>query len=777
MRVRRSLLMGLGIILALSGVPVSATGTGTGSDPVAIENSNDLTSLYEWTIDAGKWGLKVKSSGEPVEDGVYVWNADYYLFKDGLLVTEGPVTITDTEKATLDEDDKAFLVVGDYSVGTGTSPSEGLGKLPIIPDPTVTPSPTPEPTETPTPEPVESLNPGWQKVDGKWLYGNADGTKATGMTGWQLIEGQYYFLNEDGSVDTSKNGIVENAGKYLSASNGVAVFASGFQNINGATYYLNNGDIQRYNGWVSIEGKAYYFNGQNQVSSQNVNGWKKIGSSWYWFENGKTATGWRNIGGKWYYLDPTTGIMKTGIFADTTGQKYYCDGSGAMVGGGWHKIGNDWYWMHNSGAIATGWLKQGNTWYYLEPATGAMKTGWYDVGGQRYFSAGSGAMMTGWIYWGNTWYYLNTSGAMHRGWLKQGNTWYYLEPTTGAMKTGWYDVNGQRYFSAGSGAMMTGWIYWGNTWYYLNTSGAMHKGWANIGGTWYYLDSKTGAMRTGWYQDGNTWYYSYTDGAMASSRWIGDYYVSGSGAMLTNTWIDNQYWVGSDGKWIPNYRSESVAAQSVDGNWERSNGNWYFRDKTGKLVTGWKYIGEYKYYFNSNGVLVQDLDNVIGRQSSYYITVNRAKCQVMVYAKDETGKYCVPVKTFACSVGLSKTPTPTGTFHILAQYKLVQLMGPSWGKYGSLVRYENGIFFHSVACSSPDPTYSLAAGNYNMLGQPASHGCIRLCVRDAKWIYDNCSVGTTVTINDTAYSAFDKPVTIKIPAGQNWDPTDPDVNR
>ena len=104
-------------------------------------------------------------------------------------------------------------------------------------------------------------------------------------------------------------------------------------------------------------------------------------------------------------------------------------------------------------------------------------------------------------------------------------------------------------------------------------------------------------------------------------------------------------------------------------------------------------------------------------------------------------------------------------------------MGPSWGKYGSLVRYENGIFFHSVACSSPDPTYSLAAGNYNMLGQPASHGCIRLCVRDAKWIYDNCSVGTTVTINDTAYSAFDKPATIKIPAGQNWDPTDPDVNR
>ncbi len=64
-------------------------------------------------------------------------------------------------------------------------------------------------------------------------------------------------------------------------------------------------------------------------------------------------------------------------------------------------------------------------------------------------------------------------------------------------------------------------------------------------------------------------------------------------------------------------------------------------------------------------------------------------------------------------------------------------MGPSWGKYGTQIN-AYGDWFHSVACSNPDPTYSLAAGNYNMLGQPASHGCVRLCVRDAKWIYDNC---------------------------------------
>ena len=59
-----------------------------------------------------------------------------------------------------------------------------------------------------------------------------------------------------------------------------------------------------------------------------------------------------------------------------------------------------------------------------------------------------------------------------------------------------------------------------------------------------------------------------------------------------------------------------------------------------------------------------------------------------------------------------------------------------------------------------------------MLGQPASHGCVRLCVRDAKWIYDNCGLYTTVLISDKEATPFDRPATIKIPSGQNWDPTD-----
>ena len=45
-------------------------------------------------------------------------------------------------------------------------------------------------------------------------------------------------------------------------------------------------------------------------------------------------------------------------------------------------------------------------------------------------------------------------------------------------------------------------------------------------------------------------------------------------------------------------------------------------------------------------------------------------------------------------------------------------------------------------------TKSLSIKSYNMLGQRASHGCIRLLVSDAKWIYDNVGKGTVVTIRD-----------------------------
>lgn len=200
-------------------------------------------------------------------------------------------------------------------------------------------------------------------------------------------------------------------------------------------------------------------------------------------------------------------------------------------------------------------------------------------------------------------------------------------------------------------------------------------------------------------------------------------------------------------------------------------GNFYF--PAGEFAkNGWYYENGYKLYYVNN-VLQKDLSGIIGAQSSYLAKVNRTTCTVTIYAKDGANGYIIPVKVFACSVGLPDTPTPTGTFQTSAKYRWHELMGPSYGQY--CTRIVGGVLFHSVAGSNMT-SYNLSASEYNKLGSPASHGCVRLCVRDAKWIYDNCRLGMTVVIYDSANPGpFGKPATIKIPSYQNWDPTDPNI--
>jgi hypothetical protein len=157
----------------------------------------------------------------------------------------------------------------------------------------------------------------------------------------------------------------------------------------------------------------------------------------------------------------------------------------------------------------------------------------------------------------------------------------------------------------------------------------------------------------------------------------------------------------------------------------------------------------------------------------YYIKVNRQQNCVTVYKKDSKGEYTVPVKAMACSVGLYGR-TPTGTFTLSNQYRWHELNGKVYGQYCS--RITGGVLFHSVFYHNTTPS-TLYYNAYNNLGSAASHGCVRLNVADAKWIYDNCKSGTKVTIYDSSNPGpLGKPSTIKIDtssAYRGWDPTDP----
>ena len=157
----------------------------------------------------------------------------------------------------------------------------------------------------------------------------------------------------------------------------------------------------------------------------------------------------------------------------------------------------------------------------------------------------------------------------------------------------------------------------------------------------------------------------------------------------------------------------------------------------------------------------------------YYITVNLTENIVTVYEKDEAGEYTIPMKAFYCSGG---EDTPEGTFQTMAKYDWRYLFGDVWGQYAT--RITGHYLFHSVPYFEKDKS-TLEYEEYNKLGTTASAGCIRITVKDAKWIYDNCPIGTTVKMYRGEVEEPLQPAAVqKLNTGdekrRGWDPTDPD---
>lgn len=198
---------------------------------------------------------------------------------------------------------------------------------------------------------------------------------------------------------------------------------------------------------------------------------------------------------------------------------------------------------------------------------------------------------------------------------------------------------------------------------------------------------------------------------------------------------------------------------------------------TGKCSNGWYRID----YNGGVGYVSGDYVTVAPGQDEksdapYLLKVNRKQNIVIAYAKDDNGDYTKPYKAMVCSVGLDGA-TPTGTYTTSDKYTWRLLSGNVYGQYAT--RITGHILFHSVPYFTQSKS-DLEYDEYNKLGQPASLGCIRLSVADAKWIYDNCPKGTTVTIYDSDQKEpLEKPTPIHIDTNDSrrvWDPTDPDSN-
>lgn len=136
----------------------------------------------------------------------------------------------------------------------------------------------------------------------------------------------------------------------------------------------------------------------------------------------------------------------------------------------------------------------------------------------------------------------------------------------------------------------------------------------------------------------------------------------------------------------------------------------------------------------------------------YFIEVDVNNQVTKIYKPDENGEYNILYKTFICSTGTKGYPSDLGV-HTLTGRRALWANFPKWG--GGTAQYwtkiNENIAFHSVLYVDYDPM-QLVESSYNNLGKRASHGCIRLTVADAKWIYENCREGVQVWIHEDAPS-------------------------
>ena len=149
----------------------------------------------------------------------------------------------------------------------------------------------------------------------------------------------------------------------------------------------------------------------------------------------------------------------------------------------------------------------------------------------------------------------------------------------------------------------------------------------------------------------------------------------------------------------------------------------------------------------------------------YELRVDVTNQITRAYTYDEDGDYTVLVREMICSTGTRQNPTPLGTY-TMPKSRARWGYFPTWDSHAQyLTRIDAANAFHSVLYTEPNEM-ALAVSSYKALGTRQSHGCVRLLVSDAKWIYDNCKAGTKIVVYESGLYDPEYTMTLKPPLNQ-----------
>lgn len=387
---------------------------------------------------------------------------------------------------------------------------------------------------------------------------------------------------------------------------------------------------------------------------------------------------------------------------------YYVDGE--MVTGAWAQITLNgkkykFYFDENGNPMvgmkkADGYVRYFADSNYPNIPRGAMLTGFRILNGYKYYFDSKGIRKTGFQVLGGRTYYLVDSRYPKGKWatvlkgLRHINGKSYYFNSYGAMKTGWCKVNGlMAYFTSKGPAGAIGWRKKDNKWFYMQKNGVAKAGWLTLGSDRYYLDkTKGGRMLVGPSLVGNTRYFFDSEGRLATSQgwkyYNGYYYYTYSeGKVATATTVDG-YSVNKQGK---------ASLDSMD--WKAQN-------------------------YSSN--------------TNYLILVNRSIHKVSIYRRSG-GIWC-PLKKVYCGDGKASTPTIEGSFSVGIRMLYFD-SGSARCWYAT--QFCGNYLFHSVLYYQNSSPSSVMDGR---VGVGVSHGCVRLQIDNARWIYNNIPRGTRVIV-------------------------------
>lgn len=273
-------------------------------------------------------------------------------------------------------------------------------------------------------------------------------------------------------------------------------------------------------------------------------------------------------------------------------------------------------------------------------------------------------------------------------------------------KSGLTRIDGKLYYYK-DGKRKTGWVTVKEKKYYFYKTGKKKfqaaKGIKKIG-DYYYGFKDSGVMRTGWVTSGDSYYYFKKK--------------NGRAAVGKTTIAGKTYTFSKKGKISKEAKKKA-------------------EQKTKKESTA-KKSGKVSSHGTSSKVL-KSLDKKaygLSSKTNYLIVVSRSNHRVAIYHGSKHNWKRLHV--FKCSLGRSGHSTPRGSFAIGGHLKHFD-SGGSRVWYAS--RFKTHYYFHSVLYRISSTPKKVKNGR---LGRNISHGCIRLSLSHAKYIYSQIPSGTKV---------------------------------